>query len=92
MLFNSMNVIRFFLLIFFQKLLSVDKILFQNNMVIVLNKKKTESQEGNSAFCLLAQIKSLFIKGCFELFCRRSNVLFLFECKAQHHSIVTICQ
>lgn len=69
MLFNSMNVIRFFLLILFQKLLLVDETLFQSNKVIVSNKKKTEFQEGNSAFCLLAQIKSLFIKGRFELFC-----------------------
>ncbi len=61
MLFNSMNVIRFFLLIIFQKLLSVDETLFQNSMMIVQNKKKTESQEENSVFYLLAQIKSLFI-------------------------------
>lgn len=40
MLFNSMNVIRFFLLILFQKLLSVDKTLFQSNIVIVSKQKE----------------------------------------------------
>lgn len=81
MLFNNMNVIRFFLLILFQKLLSVDETLFQNSMMIVQNKKKTEFQEGNSVFYLLAQIKSLFIKGRFEPFYRWSMSYFFLNAK-----------